>query len=200
MSRSSERVKKWRKETKKRMVKAMGGACVCCGYKRCFSCLDLHHLDPSQKELSFGKVMAHPNAWKKIAIELRKCVLVCRNCHGEIHDGMRTLPQEFPKFDEEYFDYKININPTSKKYLFDICPICGKNKPIIQITCSRECAAKSARKVDWDNIDFVFLLKKYNRNWTHMGDSLGISNSAVRKRAIKLGLFNPTIINLTGAI
>lgn len=93
---------------------AMGGKCQCCGYSRCNSSLDFHHIDPTQKELSFGKVSANPRAWAVIVKELRKCILVCRNCHGEIHAGVRQLPETYAKFDETYAVYRVPKPPRPK--------------------------------------------------------------------------------------
>jgi len=52
-------------------------------------CLDLHHLDPSQKDFS---VSNRPNSnWDVILAEMNKCVVVCSNCHRKIHAGLITL-------------------------------------------------------------------------------------------------------------
>lgn len=40
-------------------------------------------------------MMANPKSWSKIVNELRKCVLVCYNCHYEIHEELITLPKDF---------------------------------------------------------------------------------------------------------
>ena len=102
MSVGSERVKKWRAQTKERIVSAMGGSCIICGYNKCHSALDLHHLDPKQKTFGFGAIRGNPKSWDKIVIELRKCVLLCRNCHGEYHEGLFLIPEDAPKFNEAF--------------------------------------------------------------------------------------------------
>lgn len=181
MSESSEKVKRWRRATKQRIIDAMGGGCVCCRYNRHYVGLSLHHLDPSKKELSFAKITANPVSWNRIVKELRKCILVCLICHAEIHGGFRDIPDNCVKFDESYEDYKV-VTPV------DNCPMCGKEKPIHQKTCSHECAAKKARKVDWDKIDLKDLINKKHSNWTHIGDEIGVSGTAVKKRAKKLAL------------
>lgn len=63
----------------------MGMACVC-EYNRCYSALEFHHKDPSEKDFTISK---HPN-WKfeRLKPELDKCILVCSNCHREIHEGI----------------------------------------------------------------------------------------------------------------
>lgn len=106
MSIQSERVKAWRKHSKERIIEAMGGKCCICGYNKCSSALALHHLDPSQKDISFGAIRANPISWLKIVEELRKCVLVCHNCHSEVHKDMATVPADAPKFNEDFVDYK----------------------------------------------------------------------------------------------
>lgn len=132
---SAERVKSWRKRSKERVVKAMGGSCVCCGYNKCTASLALHHLDPSKKDIGLGAIRANPKSWLKIVEELRKCVLVCHNCHSEIHAGISEVPINAKRFDETYLEYKEveDLEP---------CPVCGSSKPKRNKTCSKTCARK----------------------------------------------------------
>ena len=64
-----------------------GGKCSICGYNKSFHSLTFHHKDPTIKK---DKVSSLVNSkGKKSAFEeAKKCILVCSNCHGEIHDGM----------------------------------------------------------------------------------------------------------------
>lgn len=182
MGKQAQAVKDWRKRTKKRIVRAMGGKCVCCGYDKCDNALDLHHIDPTKKELSFGKIRSNARSWRRIVDELRKCVLVCCRCHAEIHAGVRQLPKQTARFDENFVEYK---EPAK----VDNCPICQNKKPTYKKTCSRSCAAKKSRKVDWDKVDLPKLLKQ--SSYVTIADMLDITDTAVRKRAKKLGLIKP---------
>lgn len=85
-------VKNWRSRWKRRIITAMGGKCGCCGYDKCEQALQLHHVDPAQKEVSFSFLRAQPKAAADQIPELRKCVLVCSNCHFEIHAGVTPNP------------------------------------------------------------------------------------------------------------
>lgn len=67
-------------------VEYKGGKCEICGYNKCFASLDFHHKDPTQKDPNWKKVRSW--SFEKIKLELDKCMLVCRNCHGEIHYGL----------------------------------------------------------------------------------------------------------------
>jgi hypothetical protein len=66
-------------------IDMMGGNCARCGYSRCPAALHFHHLDRSQKDPEWknlrGRKLTHQ------AEELKKCILVCANCHAEIHAG-----------------------------------------------------------------------------------------------------------------
>src|ERR1700688_4794367 len=101
MSKQSEKVKRWRKRCKERIIEAMGGQCCVCGYNRCQWALALHHLDPAQKDFGLGTIRANAKSWASIVEELRKCVLVCNNCHAEIHEGMVVVPNDAPRFNEK---------------------------------------------------------------------------------------------------
>lgn len=104
---SSQKVKDWRVRTKARIIDSMGGKCVCCGYDKYQGALECHHLDPPEKEFRFGGIRANPIRWLKICEELRKCVLVCSNCHKEVEAGITILPQNAARFDERFVEYKI---------------------------------------------------------------------------------------------
>jgi hypothetical protein len=184
MSKQSERVKKWRKTCKDRIITAMGGKCCICGYDRCSQSLALHHLDPAQKDFGFGQVMANPKNWDALAQELRKCVLICHNCHNEVHAGMAVVPLDAPCFNEEFSDYK-SLQDTIPEVL-DNCPVCGKLKPAHQKNCSLECTGISRYKVDWDGIDLPEELK--TKSIVQLAEEFGCSDAAIHKRMKKLGL------------
>jgi len=128
---------KWRRVTKQRMVDAFGGECGICSDSLAF-----HHLDTSVKERGFGGIRGNPTSWKKIVEELRKCVCVCNNCHGEIHNGMTNIPKDIKRFNESYATYYED----KRKELYDECPECGKLKRNCNITCSLECSGKEKVK------------------------------------------------------
>lgn len=80
-------VHKRRKKLKEQSVEYKGGSCQVCGYNRCRSALEFHHLDPNKKDFGIG-ASGHTRSWEKIKIELNKCIMVCANCHREIHEGI----------------------------------------------------------------------------------------------------------------
>jgi len=79
-------VKTFRKRTKEKAVEYKGGKCSICNYDRCVSALEFHHLEPSKKDFTLSQSMNI--AWNKVKEELDKCILVCANCHREIHEGI----------------------------------------------------------------------------------------------------------------
>lgn len=75
---------------KERAIRYKGGCCAICGYSKCHAALVFHHVDPSQKD--FGIAQNRTRNWEKIWPELDKCVLLCGNCHQEVHAGLVQLP------------------------------------------------------------------------------------------------------------
>lgn len=183
MSKQSEAVKRWRHNCKNRIITAMGGKCCVCGYDKCFASLALHHLDPSQKDFSFGAIRANPKNWAALVVEIRKCVLICHNCHSEIHVGVAVVPVDAPRFDESFEDYK---TLEKEEKLLTPCPVCNKLKPEHMKHCSYECSGRSKYKVDWDNINLTEELKM--KSVVQLAEELGCSDAAIHKRLKKLGL------------
>lgn len=82
-------VKSLRNRNKIKGIEYKGGKCSICGYDKCNSALDFHHLDQTKKDFTISSNMNR--AWSKIKIELDKCILVCANCHREIHENLHKL-------------------------------------------------------------------------------------------------------------
>lgn len=80
---ASESVIKRRQHKKELLVKELGGKCSICGYDKCISALQFHHLDPSQKEITIST--SNNVSYARMKKEAEKCILVCANCHAEIH-------------------------------------------------------------------------------------------------------------------
>lgn len=106
MSKSSEAVKRWRKNTKRRIVESMGGCCVVCGYNEHDEALELHHINPEEKEFQLGAIRGSPKAWTTIVKELRKCVLLCSNCHAVVEVGKIEVPKTANRFNESFAEYR----------------------------------------------------------------------------------------------
>lgn len=68
---------------KVKAIEYLGGSCQKCGYNKCLSAFDFHHKS-DDKELSPGYLISTFN-WERIQKELDKCILLCRNCHYEVH-------------------------------------------------------------------------------------------------------------------
>lgn len=72
-----------RVKRKQEAVDLLGGVCLDCGKSYPLACYDFHHLDPNQKE--FDPCSKLTSKKEKFLEELRKCVLLCANCHRVRH-------------------------------------------------------------------------------------------------------------------
>lgn len=80
-------VKKRRKKVREMAVSFKGGKCQRCGYDRCKDSLEFHHLVSDEK--SFGiSAKGYTRSWAAIEEELKKCIMLCANCHREWHAGV----------------------------------------------------------------------------------------------------------------
>lgn len=79
-----------RREMKQKCIDYKGGKCRVCGYNKCNRALEFHHVDPTTKDFSIAWIRT--NGWKTVKAELDKCVLLCSNCHAEVHDDVTSSP------------------------------------------------------------------------------------------------------------
>ena len=71
------------KRRKIEIIQKFGNKCSICGYNKNISALEFHHIDPNEKEFHLGN--AKTTNLDKLLLEMDKCVLVCANCHRELH-------------------------------------------------------------------------------------------------------------------
>lgn len=69
---------------KEEAVAYKGGKCCVCGYSKCMGSLEFHHTNPNEKDAEWALKIKN-KITDNVKEELDKCILVCRNCHQEIH-------------------------------------------------------------------------------------------------------------------
>jgi 5-methylcytosine-specific restriction endonuclease McrA len=89
-------VKKRRHRIKLLSLEYKGNQCYICGYNRYAGAMEFHHLNAKTKKFGIAFKGA-ARSWYKTKLELDKCILLCSNCHKEIHAGQRSLPEQSGK-------------------------------------------------------------------------------------------------------
>jgi len=72
-----------KKANKQKALEYCGGKCSICNYNKCPAALHFHHKDPQTKTKQVSQLLTYD--WNIIKEELDKCILLCANCHHEIH-------------------------------------------------------------------------------------------------------------------
>ena len=121
-----------------------GGKCEICGYNKNLSALEFHHINPEEKSFGIDLRKFSNNKFDKLQEELNKCMLVCANCHREIHNpnmAMDNIPNMIEKMNDEKnsITYHNLFNSRTKKNA--ICPNCGRDFKYIRgkTFCSEQC-------------------------------------------------------------
>lgn len=81
-----------RRKLKTMAIEYKGGRCQICGYSKYQGALDLHHIDPTEKDFGLSQ-KGKTRSWEKIKVELDKCILLCATCHREVEAGVTQLPE-----------------------------------------------------------------------------------------------------------
>lgn len=171
----------YRKRRKNNLIQVCGGKCCICGYNKTNSALEFHHIDPSKKDYGIAQGTCHD--LEKDLQEVQKCILVCANCHREIHDGLYNEEQlkQLQIFDEEVANQlrqdKIKLQ-TKNVY---ICLSCGKE--ITRYSKSglcKECAKKESRVIQRPSREELKILIR-KKSFTEIARIYEVSDNAIRK-------------------
>ena len=60
--------------------------CIVCG-ETTPELLEFHHRDPETKRNSVSDMIRNRNSLDTIQVEIDKCVLLCKYCHYDVHNG-----------------------------------------------------------------------------------------------------------------
>lgn len=183
---SYENVKNSRQRLKQRIIRAMGGKCCICGYDRCDSALELHHLNPEEKDFT---IASNTNkAWELIKVEIQKCVMICANCHREIHANL--IPQP------EHSSYNTIIGDEISEEVKAIkgvgierrCTHCGKEiTNDSKTSLCHDCYAKTTRKVERPEA-WQLITEIATSSFVAVGAKYNVSDGAVKKWCKAYGL------------
>jgi hypothetical protein len=151
--------KKRLEQFNKKVAQLLGGKCKICGLKvDWYEVYDCHHRDPLEKEYTISW-LCHKN-WDTVVVpELRKCDLVCRNCHASLEKQVARAKNN-KTYNQRYDDQRLDdYKKRCVIYLGGKCQICGL-------------ATTEYEKYDFHHVDpgtkehgIGTLLSKYKKHW-----------------------------------
>jgi len=76
---------------KLQLVRQKGGCCSICGYRKNLAALVFHHTDSTTKDFKLDMRSLSNRTIDAVMLETDKCILVCANCHAELHNAELDL-------------------------------------------------------------------------------------------------------------
>lgn len=173
------------KSRKLKAIEIMGGKCQLCGYNKNLAALEFHHIDPKEKEFVWNKL--NKRSWNRVLEELKKCLLLCANCHRELHNPGYLIGEEFQCANSDLDRERISVLQSPLTSTGKCKMIECNNKVYGTTYCSTSCARLSSRKVRRPSKEE---LQKdiLELNWSAIGRKYGVSDNAIRKWARSYGL------------
>jgi len=179
--RKSLHVVNWHRRTKLKLIEYKGGKCERCGYcKKCSRAYHFHHTDPSQKDFS---VSQKTWSFERLKLEVDKCLLVCSNCHAELHD------EEYAKIKEtEAQKFSAWMESRTETANCLLCNAEFKPRSRTQRYCSTACGLKATSKVKEHPSKDCLQASILTNSWAALGRKFGASGNTVKKWAKQYGL------------
>lgn len=168
---NSHKSLRYRTRFKWRLVEYKGGKCEKCGYcKKIPAAYDFHHV--GKKDFGIGS-----RKWdfERAKIEVDKCMLLCRNCHAEVHYGeldesvLVLLRDRVSEKNCLFCNEKFRPHQNKQKYCCHRCSQLGRRK------VERPCKKQLTKELSQSN--FSALGRKYD-----------VSDKSVRKWAKQYGI------------
>lgn len=175
----SERVTIKRRNLRKQLVTIFGSKCINpdCNYSKYAGNLTFHHLDPSKKKFAIsGKGLTR--SFDKLYAEAKKCILICHNCHGEVHANILKADKLEKLQIEIIYSYEKTLDNLVTSKVEIICLKCGVSVSKGAKHC-KKCSPRKT-KIKWPSIDE--LDNQINKtSKSEVARKLGVSEAAVRK-------------------
>jgi len=167
MKEASKAVVRIQKRKKFEAVEKFGGKCVLCGYSKCIAALEFHHLENKKEAPSY---VIHSWSWERAKVELEKCILVCSNCHREIHSSEHD--------NQNKLEFKTKILP----WIVLKCKNCSnkfESKNNEAMFCSVSCRAFRTRKTVRPSKEELQSLV-LNKSILSISKLFGVSDNTIR--------------------
>lgn len=175
MSSNSATVIAFVKRRKENLIKVFGSKCCLCGFDKWQSALEFHHVNAEDKDFGITTDTT-TKALEKQLEELKKCILVCSNCHRGIHGGFLQVPENWQQLYNTEIAQQLINDVHAKKYY---CKICGKEKSRNGILCE-ECSRLASRKSERPSRDELKELIR-TETFVQIGLKFNVSDNAIRK-------------------
>jgi len=163
---------------KLKLIEERGGCCEICGYNKNVAGFDFHHKDPKEKDYQLDMRRLSNSSMFKLLKEVDKCMLLCANCHREMH---------FPDLD-------INKVRDTIKFVNDsVLKVKVKGKPkCIDCGCEinythkrcKPCNNKNKIKVNKPDINTLKKeIETHTKEWC--SKKYGVSRTTIRRWLLK---------------
>lgn len=172
----------YRKRRKENLVMVCGGKCCLCGYNKSISALEFHHIISDEKIYGIAEKGTCHDLEQDLK-EIQKCILVCANCHREIHD---SLYDEKVLIKAQIYNENIaNQLREAKRQLYErknyFCHNCGTMiTKYSKLQLCEKCSHETTRLVQRPSREE---LKNLIRTlpFTVIGKQYGVSDNAIKK-------------------
>ena len=177
-----------RHRIKEQLVEYKGGKCEICGYNKCLNALDFHHRNPEEKEYALNTAN-YNKSFEKLKKEVDKCILVCSNCHREIHFEENEKRREnfiYNDINRAKALSKLNLNDVVKDYENGLTQLEISIKYEVSLSTVRRFfqqhkLAKKHFSCDKNDLLEVF---KQNPTYTFVADKFKTTTKVIRKYCV----------------
>lgn len=173
---NSEIVSNFIRRRKKDLKSVFGSKCCLCGFSEVQNALEFHHVVPQEKSFNISGHISQTKSLKCQLEELKKCILVCANCHRGIHCGIYAIPSDWQKYYDDNIAQNLLSKLDKKTYYCHRCgaeishgaKYCVACSNLVARTCERP--NREALKQKIRSTTFVDIATQY-----------GVSDNAIRK-------------------
>lgn len=107
----------------KKLIREVCGPPKCsrCGYEKCARAIEFHHVGPKKFGIAeWRRKPITPTNKEAFVEELKQCVMLCSNCHREVHDAIFRRSLQRRRKAIKWSSSKHKFIPTNefRKYLY----------------------------------------------------------------------------------